>query len=55
LHEYFWAFKPPKTRAEYFGEQDETLYNLVQNFVLKMEKSFEDVEKNYIVSENLKL
>ena len=52
---YFWIFKHARERPEYYGEEDLSLYNILQNFCLKMEKAFEDIEKNYITNESKKL
>lgn len=43
----FWMFRPEEERPEYFGEEDLNLYNALQNYSLKMERSLVQVSLNF--------
>ena len=40
-------FRPEEERPEYFGEEDLNLYNALQNYSLKMERSLVQVSLNF--------
>ena len=52
---YFWVSKEPSLRPEYYGEEDLYLFNLFQNYSLKMERSYMEIKRNFIQFEKMKL
>ena len=49
-----WVFKDPQSRPEFYGEEDLNLFNILQNFSMKMEKHFNDAKRNFIQFEAFK-
>lgn len=39
---FFWSYRPASDRPEYFGEEDLSLYNLLNGYLLKMEKKYSE-------------
>lgn len=54
IADLFWVFKPKEERPEYFGEEDLTLYNNLNNFLMKMEKNYADKLTHFNYYENKK-
>ena len=44
---HFWIYKDISIRPQYFGEEDLALYNILNGFLLKMEKKYSENIINY--------
>lgn len=44
---FFWIFRKKEDWPQFYGEEDLNLYNILNNFLLKMEKRYGDTLTNF--------